>query len=249
MISYRDKQRAKKRFEDAKDRAVREERKNRQQFQEATPKQILRFVQQANIQPGEEYAIVYRVTTEKQADNGDLEDQLIELRGIIESAGAKVVYEKGHIGPGEDSEWLEEVGEFTEQTRVRIISTNLTRLKRHPDAYKHRRNYDLQPRLVDLKELRKHTKGARIVTLDDPTAKPSEVWAERSRRGQRRKGRKGGRPEVKNAGYKKRRKNRLLPTVLEMLKQGKRPAEISRILGRADSTVRDWITSLETPVI
>ncbi len=245
MMNRREKQIKRERLEVARQRAI--ENEPGPEEREATPKQILKYVQKANIQPGEDYFLAYRVTTDKQADNGDLDDLLIELREAVESSGANVVGEKGHIGPGEDSEWLEEAGDWA--GKAIIISTDLSRLKRHPDAYKHKRNYDLQPRLVDLEELRKHTKEARIVTLVDPTAKPSEVWAERSKRGQRRKGRKGGRPEVKSAGYKKRRKNKLLPTVLEMLKQGKKPAQIARILGRADSTVRDWISLLKTPVI
>jgi hypothetical protein len=98
-----------------------------------------------------------------------------------------------------------------------------------------------QARTEDLDHLRYMTDGFPVMTLLDPDASPAEVRAYHTCRGQRKTGRRGGRPRQHEAGYKKRRRGSLRPRAQKLHRVGKSLRQISRELNVPHSTVQGWL--------
>jgi DNA invertase Pin-like site-specific DNA recombinase len=80
------------------------------------------------------------------------------------------------------------------------------------------------------------------MTFLDPETTPGEVRNSQVRRGQQLKIQVGRRPKKQRAGYKKKRRQKLLPYVLELREKGKSQRQIARVTGVAPSTLQEWLS-------
>lgn len=190
------------------------------------------------MQPGDRVMLCCRVTTQGQEAN--LKDQEANLRSVAVGCGAKVVEVFTHVGTGYDTDWLWRAAEAARKHGAKLLAESANRLIRHP-CYDSKSWPDAQARESDLWELRQATEGITLVTHLHPDATPGEERAYHTKRGQREKGRKGGRPTKQKPGDKKRRRDELLPRVLRLHERGATLGDIAARTGVPRSTVQDWI--------
>ena len=79
------------------------------------------------------------------------------------------------------------------------------------------------------------------MTLLDPDMPPKIVRSFQSKWGQKIKGKRGGRPKVKEPGYMKRRRKRELPKILRLRKQGFSYGDINKKTGISKATAYSWV--------
>jgi hypothetical protein len=87
----------------------------------------------------------------------------------------------------------------------------------------------------------KIARGVPLVTLLKPDMSWRRVRGYQSTWGQKVKGKKGGRPTITKAGYKKQRRSEKMPMVIKLYEQGKRISAVARLVQVPRSTVNDWI--------
>jgi hypothetical protein len=107
--------------------------------------------------------------------------------------GAAVVGVIKHVGSGTDPCWLAWAAELAKQKGAKLLFESTDRAIRHAN-YHSIENSDAQARDCELQDLQFWTKGVALVTDLHPDASPAEVRSYQSKRGQRFKGNRGGRP-------------------------------------------------------
>jgi len=192
---------------------------------------------EAEIKPDDKVVLVCRVSTENQRPH--LHAQELALRRWVAARGAVVVGVVHRVGRGCDDDygsthltWLRRVALKAIAKGATIIAESTKRLIRHPGFSERWR--DAQARDTDLADLSEYTLGVPLTTLLHPNAPPAEVCGYQTKRGG------GGRPSVTRPGYKKARREELLPRVREMLAAGCSVRYIARTLTIPRRTARAW---------
>jgi DNA invertase Pin-like site-specific DNA recombinase len=100
---------------------------------------------------------------------------------------------------------------------------------------------DLTPTEAEFQILKELTCNIPLLTLLHPDMPPKEVRSYQTKWGQEAKGNKGGRPEKKTPGYKKRRRDRKRGRVIRLYKQGVTISGISRETRVPPGTIYGWL--------
>lgn len=127
--------------------------------------------------------------------------------------------------------------------KIVIVTASTNRFLRNRDFRTTERPYSL-PTEADFQQLNELACGVPLVTLLSPDMSEEEVRSYQTKWGQEAKGNKGGRPEKKEPGYKKRRRIRKLDKVRQLHKQGTAVCDIERQTGIKRSTIIDWIAEI-----
>jgi len=196
-----------------------------------------------DVQPGDKVVLCCRVSTYEQGRTEKLTRQVAYLRQEMERREAAVVYVIRHVGSGRNPYWLAKAVVIAKEHGAKLVAESTSRFIRHP-GYHSVQNWTAQARDVDLEDLRWWTKGMTLVTLLNPDASPADERSYQSKRGQRAKGRKGGRPKQNEAGYKKQRRISNLPKVYWMNVCGLSIRRIATMLQVPTMTVHGWIQRL-----
>ena len=191
---------------------------------------------------GRKVVLVCRVSRRHQSDRGNLKNQEANLRRAAESVGAIVVLVIRYVGSGVNPWWVERAAMFAQQHGAILLAESTDRFIR-PLDYHSKRNPHAKPTRMDLDDLRFYAAGAPLVTLCEPNAELAEVRSLHSKRGQRSKGRKGGRPRSRTPGYLKQRRTALIDRVKRLRRRGRSLRAIARKTGVPFNTVHRWILS------
>jgi len=218
-----------------------EEKKMSPARRRVLPGKARKYISLFRIKPGDKVIIACRVSTGPQEDKMNLDDQERFLRRQVERSGGTVIGVVKRSISGVDPFWLGKAVALAKKTGTIILAESTDRFIRHP-SYHSKNEPDWQARHIDLDRLRYVADGVELMTFLDPEATPGEVRSHQTRRGQQLKGRVGGRPKKQEAGYKKRRREELLPEVRELRKQGKSQRQISREINVAQSTIHGWLS-------
>jgi hypothetical protein len=171
-----------------------------------------------------------------------LADQEVNLRQVCERYGAILVDVVMHVGSGADPFWIGAAAKKAKELNAVLLAETTDRFVRHPDFHSSK-NADAQAREADIELLAECADGVDLLTDLHPDAPPSEVRSYQRLRGRRATGHTGGRPT--EAGYKKRRRQRLKPPAIKMCKDGMSFRKISAVLHVAESTVRSWLKQVK----
>ncbi len=190
-----------------------------------------------------------RVSARVQARTGNASDQEANLRRALQRLGIPVVAAFLHVGPGWDLHGgrLAQAVQRAREHGAILVAETTDRFLRHP-GYHSRENPDARPTEAQFRELARLAGGVVLATHLDPDASPAEVRRYQALRGQQAKGSRGGRPKLHEAGYKKRRRERLRPAVLRLWQSGRSVREIARRVRVPQTTVHNWISEGRTGV-
>jgi len=124
---------------------------------------------------------------------------------------------------------------------VAILAISSDRYLRHKN-YNPKSNPDALP-IVDEFEKFIKTFGGDVdfLTATNPNRTDRKNRSFQTKLGQKETGNVGGRPMQKDTGWTKRRREKKLPRVRRLLKQGKNVTEIAQKLQEPRSTVDDWV--------
>jgi hypothetical protein len=175
-----------------------------------------------------------------QRYNGNLHDQERNLIQEVLPHGVVVVDIATAETSGTDPAWIAPVAAKAKAIGATLVFESTDRAIRHPD-YHSKKRPNKQARETDLEELAFYTLGVPLVTILHPDVTPTTVRSYQRKRGQQQKGRCGGRPRSTKPGDKKRRREELLSTVLEMHEFGSTVTDICRETKLPRMTVSDWI--------
>ncbi len=192
------------------------------------------------LRKGQAVVLYCRVSRCVQRRRGNLADQEQTLREIVERLGGHVVAVVSFVGSGQDSSMLARAAALAKQHAAVIVAETTDRLIRHP-AYHSDENWKVQARDIDLQDVKYWADSVPVLTALHPDATPEEARSSQTMRGQRVKGRKGGRPKLSKPGYKKTRRQRLLPIVQSMRREGASLGQIAVTVGVPRSTVQEWV--------
>jgi hypothetical protein len=205
-----------------------------------------RFIRLFDLKPGDRVYLVLRVSNCERERN--LIDQEVNLRRLVEAVGAIVVGVYRISISGRDPYWLGYAARQAQKLGATVLlaeSTDRFIRNRYYHSSKHNRK-NLQATEKQLEELAYWTRGMKLMTHLHPDASPSEVRSYQSKRGQREKRRKGGRPKNRTAGYKKRRQEEKIGLVLWLHRNNPQKWSVRRIAEKPmvnvpKSTVHEWI--------
>jgi len=195
--------------------------------------------------PDMEAALYLRVSARSQNHNKNLRNQERVLRRRLKKLGIPVADCFSEVISG----WVTDHyrGILRQAVRRALQFENTVILAASADRFLRSRDFDTKdnpdalPTIAEFEKLRKITRGVPLVTLLQPNRSQKKVRGYYSKWGQRTKGKKGGRPILKNSGWTIRRREKKLPRVRRLLKKGKNPTEIARKMGIARSSISDWI--------
>ncbi|MFB0556092.1 MAG: helix-turn-helix domain-containing protein [Phycisphaerae bacterium] len=126
----------------------------------------------------------------------------------------------------------------TKRTTV-IVSASSDRFLRN--EYFTTKEPDIIPTEAEFEKLIGLVDSVPLLTLLHPDMSPRKVRSYQSKWGQKAKGNQGGRPIKKTPGYKKKIRDKKLPTVIKLYKKGKTITYIAKRVNVPRSTVVDWI--------
>jgi len=144
--------------------------------------------------PGDRIVLCCRVSACEQNRNGNLDDSEANLRRRAEALGVCVVGSYRHVGSGYDPWWVGRAAAMASELRAKLFAESPDRFIRSPKYSK--TSQDAQAREVDLRYLAWWANGVPLVTDLEPDATPSETRSYQRKRGQRLKGKPGGRPRI-----------------------------------------------------
>ena len=187
------------------------------------------YIDEAKIRAGVRVVLVLRVSTGSQDAHNNLENQEENLWRIVEERGGRVVGTFSRCGSGTNPEWLGEAAAHARNCTAVMLAESVDRFIR-PVEYHSVNCPNAQATEADLKRLRLVCGEVRLMTVVNPDAPLAAVRAYQTRRGQSQKGRKGGRPRARKAGYKKQEGRRRMSDVLELLWVGNSRRTIAELL-------------------
>ncbi len=204
------------------------------------PGKASRIIQPFSVTPGDLIVLALRKSGRERGFN--LDDAESNLRRAVESKGGVVVEVVRHVGSGFYPFWVARAAAISKQHGATLLAESTDRFIRHP-GYHSNDFADAQAREVELLELERDADGVRLMTHLHPDATPREVRSYQSKRGQREKGRMGGRPINRTPGYKKKRQQEKIGLVLWLHRRGWSIRRIAaeRMVGVPKSTVSEWI--------
>lgn len=191
------------------------------------------------IQPGTNFVLWCRVSSPAQKLNGNNDDQEAELRRAVEARGGIVVGVRKYVGVAWKAESeLYDVANEASRCGAVLLAESTSRFARHID-YDPKRRPHLIAGTSALYNLCCVCGNVTLVTLHDPDATWQEERAYQAKRGQWQKRKTGGRPH--KPGYKKRRRENLLPIAQKLHDEGKSNRKIARVLEIGETTIRRWV--------
>lgn len=137
----------------------------------------------STIPPNSHVALWLRVSTPKQARNGNLQDQLNYLTHVCTIHQLNIAHVESHTGPANPTNLIDLTYHCTENNITYVLAESLCRYVRHPRWSP--KNCHLQPTEHDLKLLAHFTKGVTLTTVTDPSAELSQVRGLHTSRGMR----------------------------------------------------------------
>ena len=198
------------------------------------------------IQPGDKVILWCRVSGGPQGTNGNNADQEVEMRAAVEARGANVTSVEHYIGRASGDAWhawLCRVANKAEREGAVLLAESTSRFVRHPE-YHPKHNPHLAPGLQELSDLRWVCGDVTLVTLHDPDITWKDERALQSKRGQRQKGNRGGRPTKRTPGYKKHRRRMMLSKVFWLSKVRFSVRGIAVMLNQHPTQIQRWLNEL-----
>lgn len=207
------------------------------------PSELIHFLE--DLQSVVAVVLYLRVSSHKQNWKGNLDSQEKNLRELMDSMGIEVVavFRAEAFGWDCDRRELEEACRVAKEHGAIVLAETTDRFVR-PRSYHSEKNPDAQPTPNNIDDLRISAQGVTLATHLHPDAPPAEVRAYQTRRGQRTKGRKGGRPKSR-PGYKKEERMINLLKVRWMTIAGMSVREIAKCLGKHTTQIQRWKEMLQ----
>lgn len=208
----------------------------------SVPGRARRYIKRFAVHPGQIFMLVRRVSTQQQNKTQNLADQESNLwEQVTSRGGIAVTLDCGEFeGSGYDPYWISDLARIAKATGATLLAESTDRFVRnvhfHPKKFPQLRATD-----AELKELIRCTFGVPLMSWLDPDMPLSKVKSFQTKRGQRAKGRKGGRPRNQLPGYKKARKDAKLKKVLFYDWIGASLRGIEKRTGVPFKTAQRWI--------
>jgi DNA invertase Pin-like site-specific DNA recombinase len=182
-----------------------------------------------------------RVSGRMQDHRGNLDDQEAADRRWLEDNGATVVavYRDVASGWNADRPGLMAALEKAREVGAIVVARSTDRFIRSIDYTPE--NPQLQPTVEEYEKLRLATNGVTLATILPPDTPWQEIRGQQSKRGQEAKGQRGGRPQTKEPGWKKRRQLANLPKLRWMVWLGISHRRIAGWLNVPRTTIQRWI--------
>jgi DNA invertase Pin-like site-specific DNA recombinase len=214
-----------------------------------TPAKASNFIQHlealARERPGLTAVVYCRVSERFQHHTGNLDDQQAAVLRELARLGIPVIA----VYPSVESGWqladcperqrLTDAAEHAREVGAVLVAETLSRFIRAVNWTT--QNQDAVPVQEEYEQLLAITGGVTLATIFHPDTPPRVERSHQTRRGQRAKGRKGGRP----AGKKRKQKaNWPMPVKLEanrLRRQGISIGRIAKRLGVPKPTVQYWL--------
>jgi hypothetical protein len=193
------------------------------------------------IESGDKVIIFCHVSMGLQEDKMSLDDQGRFLRREVERRGGVVLGVVVEVTCGQDPIRLNKAVTLAKRKKAKILAESMDHFIGHPSC-RGKTESDPQAKHSGLDSLSQAAEDVEFMTFLDPGATPGELRRSQGRRGPRLKGQVGARPKEQRAGYKKERRQKLLPYVVELSENGKSQRQIARVTGVAQSTVQEWLS-------
>jgi DNA invertase Pin-like site-specific DNA recombinase len=186
-------------------------------------------------------AVVYcRVSDKSQKAN--LKDQEAKIRREAERCGVEVIavfHEIGRAAVPEGRPKFSAALRLAREAGAVLLLESTNRALRGESYYRDGDEWTV-PTRDEWERMLRFADPVPFVAVDDPALPPRDQRGRESARGQREKGRHGGRPSKNVPGYKKQRRIDKLPEVLRMRREGASYGAIARATGLPRTTVADW---------
>lgn len=196
------------------------------------------------LRPGDRVVLCARESENSQFYNGNLDQQLANLRRVAKQRGLIEVAEPiARVHSGAEPSWLTATANIAKELGASLLAEAPNRFIRHPAC---QAIPNLQARTSELEDLKFYTLGVRLVTVVPPNASSTDERSYATKRGQAAKGKRGGRPRQKSPGYKKRVREQLKPRALLLRAEDPVIWSIRAIaveLNVSPSTVADWLAN------
>lgn len=192
------------------------------------------WIRHAEGLPSGTKVVVYcRVSSTPQQSAGNLKEQLSEVLAIAKGLGLVVVatYMEACSGWVRNREALEFTAARAKVEGAKLLADSVDRYIRN-EHFNSETNWEVQPTVAEFRCLAEETLGLELHSCLSPDATPREVRSHQTRRGQKAKGKRGGRP-LSRKGKLERAK--------QLSAEGQTNAEIARLLGVHRSTVGRWL--------
>jgi DNA invertase Pin-like site-specific DNA recombinase len=182
-----------------------------------------------------------RVSTPEQDANGNLDEQMMTAWRQLRAAGHRhiAVYDGVETSRVHGNRIIfERAIDDARQHGAILVAASRDRFIRAASFGRGQKAKCEPPSDHEYRELVRLADGVPLATIihpDDPG-----VRAEQIKRGQRAKGRRGGRPPKKPPGYKRQRRIELRPRAIELRRQGWALRRIGAALNVNESTLRGW---------
>ena len=194
------------------------------------------------IESGDKVIIFCHVSMGLQEDKMSLDDQGRFLRREVERRGGVVLGVVAEVTSGQNPIRLRSAVALAKRKKAKILAESMDHFVGRSGCHS-KTAPSLQARYTELNDLRRVARGVELMTFLDPEATPGEGRRSQVSQGQQLKGQVGGRPKTQKAGYKKERRQKLLPYVVELSGNGKSQRQIARVTGVAQSTVQEWLSN------
>lgn len=205
------------------------------------------YIRPFKINPGDKVWLWCRVSTGRQNATGNNDDQEAELRDKVKAHGGIVVGVTPFVGKASDGvtlsadadAWLYRAANCAAKFGAVLLAESPSRFARHLD-YNPKEPRPCNVGFCALRNLHLVCGDVALMTLHHPDSTHEVERGDQSKRGQRRKEKRGGRPPKRSPGYKKQERERLLPEVGRLVSEGWSNRAIARELAISETNVRRW---------
>lgn len=218
-------------------------RRPRRQRKVDHPSTYIRHIDEV-VKHGTRVVLWCRVSSRLQNANKNNADQEAELREAVEKRGGTVVDTVPHEGRVVDADAeLYQAANLAARKGAVLLAESTSRFARHPHYLPKVRPH-LTPTATGLRDLRWVCGEVSLVTLHAPDITYKEERGHQTKRGQRRKGKPGGRPTKKTPGYKKRQGHIDRSKVFWLWMLGFSVRRIGSLLGKHPNQIQRWRDTL-----
>jgi DNA invertase Pin-like site-specific DNA recombinase len=196
--------------------------------------------------PEEKPLVLYaRNSLTYQYDNGNTQNQLDQMEEYFTNKGYKVVAKFKEIDTGKANDLdnravLKAAINKAKDEKAVLVAESLSRFIRN-EEYHPIKNWKVQPTKKDLGLLDGIRSGVVLATLLPLDVPPTREKGIQTIRGQRIKNKYGGRPKKKRGKYTVKKKELLLPKIIEMLHSNYLRKDIAKKLKISRNTIRKWL--------
>lgn len=189
--------------------------------------------------------LIGRASASDQDKNDNLKGQMINLRNYVKQfPNVVVIDEIAYVGSGwKDRRWpLEKATIIAKKfgSKGIVLTESVDRFLRSPHFHSYK-NPNVQPTKEEFKDLAKTLGNVILATMFHPDVTWQETRKEQTKRGMQTKGKIGGRPYKKNAGYMKRMKKNNIARIIRLKNNGTSVSRISDITGISKNKIFRWL--------